>query len=115
MYQVNRTTWASVESFAAAFVVNIPTLYTLRRKPTVQPPPIGTEGFDDTIGSGKVSARSRSISEDTFRSEETFDHDPALDKEYGIATVETSVGVFERAAEGNWPLAGPSRVEDNTA
>jgi hypothetical protein len=30
--QVNRTTWASVESFAAAFVANIPTLFTLRRR-----------------------------------------------------------------------------------
>lgn len=30
--QVNRTTWASVESFAAAFVANLPTLYTLRRR-----------------------------------------------------------------------------------
>ncbi|KAF4634785.1 hypothetical protein G7Y89_g3313 [Cudoniella acicularis] len=29
--QINRTTWASVESFTAAFVANIPTLYTLRR------------------------------------------------------------------------------------
>jgi hypothetical protein len=30
--QVNRTTWASVESFGAAFVANVPTLFTLRRK-----------------------------------------------------------------------------------
>jgi hypothetical protein len=30
--QVNRTTWASVESFTAAFVANIPTLYTLRKR-----------------------------------------------------------------------------------
>jgi len=29
--QVNRTTWASVESFGAAFVANVPTLFTLRR------------------------------------------------------------------------------------
>ncbi|KAH6672397.1 hypothetical protein B0J14DRAFT_655281 [Halenospora varia] len=29
--QINRTTWASVEAFVAAFVANIPTLYTLRR------------------------------------------------------------------------------------
>jgi hypothetical protein len=31
-FQVNRTTWASVESFTAAFVANVPTLYTLRKK-----------------------------------------------------------------------------------
>lgn len=30
-FQVNRITWASVEAFAAAFVANMPTLYTLRR------------------------------------------------------------------------------------
>jgi hypothetical protein len=30
--QVNRTTWASVEAFTAAFVANVPTLYTLRRR-----------------------------------------------------------------------------------
>lgn len=30
--QVNRTTWASVEAFGAAFVANVPTLFTLRRK-----------------------------------------------------------------------------------
>ncbi|EPE33953.1 hypothetical protein GLAREA_06966 [Glarea lozoyensis ATCC 20868] len=30
--QVNRTTWASVEAFTAAFVANVPTLYTLRKK-----------------------------------------------------------------------------------
>lgn len=30
--QVNRTTWASVESFGAAFVANVPTLFTLRRR-----------------------------------------------------------------------------------
>lgn len=29
--QVSRTTWASAEAFAAAFVANAPTLYTLRR------------------------------------------------------------------------------------
>lgn len=32
--QVNRTTWASVEAFGAAFVANVPTLFTLRRKAT---------------------------------------------------------------------------------
>ncbi len=31
--QVNRTNWASIEAFASAFVANIPTLYTLRRRP----------------------------------------------------------------------------------
>jgi hypothetical protein len=30
--QVNRTIWASVEAFASAFVANMPTLYTLRRR-----------------------------------------------------------------------------------
>lgn len=30
--QVNRTTWASVESFGAAFVANVPALFTLRRR-----------------------------------------------------------------------------------
>ncbi|RDL31148.1 uncharacterized protein BP5553_09937 [Venustampulla echinocandica] len=30
--QINRTTWANVESFTAAIVANIPTLYTLRKK-----------------------------------------------------------------------------------
>jgi hypothetical protein len=30
--QVNRTVWASAEAFASAFVANMPTLYTLRRR-----------------------------------------------------------------------------------
>jgi hypothetical protein len=30
--QVNRTIWASVEAFASAFVANVPTLYTLRKR-----------------------------------------------------------------------------------
>lgn len=29
--QVNRTTWASAEAFTAAFVANVPTLFTLRK------------------------------------------------------------------------------------
>jgi hypothetical protein len=33
--QVNRTIWASVEAFASAFVANMPTLYTLRRRPSI--------------------------------------------------------------------------------
>jgi hypothetical protein len=117
-YQVNRTTWASVESFVAAFVANIPTLYTLRRRPKVQPPPIG-EGMNVTIGSGNAGVNNRRPSDDTLMSEETFDHDPALDKDYGvprddgISRVKTSIEIFERAAEGNWPLPGPSRVKDN--
>ncbi|KAI9375846.1 hypothetical protein BJX61DRAFT_62522 [Aspergillus egyptiacus] len=32
--QVNRNTWGSVEEFFAAFVANIPTLFTLRKDPT---------------------------------------------------------------------------------
>ncbi|KAE9366783.1 hypothetical protein N431DRAFT_495177 [Stipitochalara longipes BDJ] len=104
MYQVNRTTWASVESFGAAFVANIPTLYTLRKRQKATPPPIG-EGMDRTIG----------VSDDSFMSEETFDHDPALDKEYGNSRVAASIEIFERAAQGDWPLPGPSRVKDNNA
>ncbi|KAL4778562.1 hypothetical protein BJX76DRAFT_366145 [Aspergillus varians] len=34
--QVNRNTWGSVEEFCAAFVANIPTLFTLRKDPTKQ-------------------------------------------------------------------------------
>ncbi|GMG23474.1 unnamed protein product [Aspergillus oryzae] len=30
--QLNRNTWGSVEEFLAAFVANVPTLYTLRRR-----------------------------------------------------------------------------------
>lgn len=30
--QVNRNTWGSIEMFVAAFVANVPTLYTLRRR-----------------------------------------------------------------------------------
>ncbi|KAL4884028.1 hypothetical protein BJY04DRAFT_215906 [Aspergillus karnatakaensis] len=32
--QVNRNTWGSVEEFFAAFVANVPTLFTLRKDPT---------------------------------------------------------------------------------
>jgi hypothetical protein len=119
-YQVNRTTWASVESFVAAFVANIPTLYTLRRRPKVQPPPIG-EGMNVTIGSGKAGINNRRLSGEAFMSEEAFDHDPALNKDYGvprddgILRVKTSVEIFERTAQSNWPLPGPSRVKDNGA
>lgn len=31
--QVNRNTWGSVEEFFAAFVANVPTLFTLRKDP----------------------------------------------------------------------------------
>lgn len=114
MYQVNRTTWASVESFVAAFVANIPTLYTLRRKPKVTPPPIG-EGLHGTIGSGNARINNRRVSEDTFMSVESLDHDPALDKEYG-SRVARSIEIFERASEDNWPLSGPSTgAKDNNA
>jgi hypothetical protein len=72
-----------------------------------------------TIGSGNAGVNNRRPSDDTLMSEETFDHDPALDKDYGvprddgISRVKTSIEIFERAAEGNWPLPGPSRVKDN--
>jgi hypothetical protein len=115
MYQVNRTTWASVESFAAAFVANIPTLYTLRKREKVTPPPIG-EGMDRTIGSGNPDYKNRRISDDSFLSEEAFEfYDPALNKEYGFSRVATSIEIFERAAQGDWPLPGPSYVKDNNA
>jgi hypothetical protein len=115
MYQVNRTTWASVESFAAAFVANIPTLYTLRKREKVTPPPIGA-GTDRTIGSGDPGYNNRRISDDSFLSEEAFEfYDPALNKEYGFSRVATSIEIFERAAQGDWPLPGPSHVKDNNA
>ncbi|KAL4918101.1 hypothetical protein BDW62DRAFT_217728 [Aspergillus aurantiobrunneus] len=37
--QVNRNTWGSVEEFFAAFVANVPTLFTLRKDPTKQKDP----------------------------------------------------------------------------
>jgi hypothetical protein len=34
--QFNRNIWGSVEEFAAAFVANVPTLFSLRRRPDLQ-------------------------------------------------------------------------------
>ena len=105
--------------------------------------------MDRTIGSGNPGYKNRPISDDSFMSEEVWDHDPALDKEYGISDesfdhdaalykeygiseetfdhdlaldkkyrvsrVATSIEIFERAAQGNWPLPGPSQSRDNNA
>jgi hypothetical protein len=70
----------------------------------VTPPPIG-EGMHVTIGSGRTGANARRMSDGSFMSEETFDHDPALDKEYG-----SRVELYERRSEDNWPLPGPGSI-----
>lgn len=80
------------------------------------PPPIG-EGMHVTVGSGRTGANARRLSDGSFMSEETFDHDPALDKEYG-PRVAASVERYEWISEDNWPLPGSgssSQIRDNHA
>ena len=73
------------------------------------------EGYHATIGSAKASARRRRIREDTFKSEETFDHGLAVDEQYGYRESKPVSRFFGQAAEGNGPVAWPSRVNDNGA
>jgi hypothetical protein len=54
--QVNRTTWVSLEAFAAAFVANVPALYTLRKK--LPDTIIGVESVDEPASGWTESARS---------------------------------------------------------
>jgi hypothetical protein len=106
MAQVNRTTWASVEAFTAAFVANIPTLYTLRRRTPVKQPHSPGDGLHVTIGSGNAGKNQR-ISNETFMSEETLVKEPG-------DMVTRQVELFERRQEAEWN-GSSSKVKDNNA
>lgn len=106
MLQVNRTTWVSVKAFTAAFVANVPTLYTLRRRTPVKQPHSPADGLHVTIGSGNAG-KNRRISDATFMSEETLIKEPG-------DIVTRHVELFERRQEAE--LNGSSsRVKDNNA
>jgi hypothetical protein len=52
--QLNRNTWGSAEEFAAALVANIPTLFSLRRRPVIDNSLSHNTYYSNRIGSTQV-------------------------------------------------------------
>lgn len=74
--QVNRTTWASVESFTAAFVANIPTLYALRKALPEKPNNIEQAETPPLPEIEKTDKRSLGGSSATGDSQTKYEHTP---------------------------------------
>lgn len=117
--QVNRTTWASVEAFAAAFVANVPTIYTLRRQAPNEligdrsaitdsnNPRTGDFGTQD--GWTKWGNKSRVQAEDDSDKDILFASRPAQTRNKGIAVTRSieleeldNDGTSGRGVEKSW-------------
>jgi len=108
--QVNRTTWASVESFTAAFVANIPTLYTLRKQL-----PDKSAANERISGVGWMEAgRKKSIAAYEMRQQQTFEEKAHVLAKKSMEIQERRKGLFippkDDEMPGSWDRK--ARVRD---